>query len=517
MVLVPTVWALAAAGFLIIRIWPIWSERNSGCDTYNILLCAEALRRQRSLPIRLPSLFILEEDDQWYPPGFLILCALIPERWLKRRFWLVNHLVDLLHISLAFAVLATAGLAVPAAAAMLVYAALAPLLMEFSTLNTRPLGLLLLSMFLLAAEAAMTAPAWAIVAGVAGILLFYSHKLSLQQLWFTLPALAVATADWRWAAWLAGIYVLSFLAWPRGFRRIIGGQNAIVAFWDRNWRQLGAHTVRQSPVYGDGTTRTDFYAIDGVLGVIRLARDALYQNFFALPVAAFALARPWPGAHDMFLLTWFLSVYVWAALIHLLLPLRRIGLARQYIKFALLPSALYLVPASMELDSAWSWALLGSCVGLAAWRYFSAATDTRRQSSGQTGVASPDLLVLVERLKLDPAARVMCLPVHLCDLVAYKARRPVYWGTHSHVFDERLERFFPVLKTPLQDYVADGALTHLLLDTRYAGAAELGLPRSDCVAKSGDYVLYRLSAVYSYQPAHEKASIAAPAKVRIER
>ncbi len=498
------IWAAVAAGFFALRLYPIWPNRKQGCDTYNILLCAEALRRDRKLPIRIRGLFILEDEEQWYPPGFLVLCALIPQDWLKRRYWLINHIVDLAHVSIAYALLAANGLAVPAAVAMLVYGALAPLIQEFSTLNTRPLGLLLLSAFLVPAELGMDAAGWAVVAAIACVLLFYSHKLSLQQLWFTLPSLAFATGDWRWAAWLVGIYVLSFLVWPRGFRKIVAGHQAIIAFWNRHWPRLGAHAVRQSPIYGDGRTRTDFYAIDGFLGVVRLARDALYQNFFAIAVAVLALARPWPGPHDLFLLTWFFSVYAWAGLIHLLPPLRCIGLARQYIKFAILPAALYLVPAAFEINAMWSWLLLGACLALALWRYAVAAQAMRRPVPGQTGVVSPDLQAMVKRLEQAPNARIMCLPVYICDLVAYASRTPVYWGTHSHVFDARLERFFPVLRQPLEHYVSDGGLTHLLLDIRYATPQELGLPQEDRIDAAGNYALYRLSGERSYAPSEAK-------------
>src|SRR3546814_18519453 len=69
--------------------------------------------------------------------------------------------------------------------------------------------------------------------------------------------------------------------------------------------------------------------------------------------------------------------------------------------------------------------------------------------------------------------------------------RPVYWGTHSDVFDDRLEAFFPVLRRPLATY-ADEGVTHLLLDTRYARPEELELQAGTATANAGPYVLYRL-------------------------
>ncbi len=111
---------------------------------------------------------------------------------------------------------------------------------------------------------------------------------------------------------------------------------------------------------------------------------------------------------------------------------------------------------------------------------------------------------MVKRLEQAPNARIMCLPVYICDLVAYASRTPVYWGTHSHVFDARLERFFPVLRQPLEHYVSDGGLTHLLLDIRYATPQELGLPQEDRIDAAGNYALYRLSGERSYAPSEAK-------------
>ena len=83
------------AVFLIARMYPIWPRRFQGCDAFNILMNARQLRKSRRLPIRMPPVFLLEEQDQWYPPGFLILCALLPEAWLEKRYWLINHVIDL--------------------------------------------------------------------------------------------------------------------------------------------------------------------------------------------------------------------------------------------------------------------------------------------------------------------------------------------------------------------------------------------------------------------------------------
>ena len=495
-----------AAAFLALRLYPIWRQREQGCDAFNILLCAEAIRRECRLPPRVPDLFILEDEEQWYPPVFLALCALLPQGWLRRRYWLFNQLVDSANGALLFAAVALLTES-PwlAGSALLVYAICAGLVQEFAVLTTRPLGLLVLNLLVLAGALAMQDSLWLIAALGCGILLVYAHKLSAQQAWLTLPVIFAATGAWVWTVLLPGMYAAAFLVWPRGFRRVIEGHIAIVRFWQRNWPLLGAHAVRQSPVYGDGgKTRRDFYAAWPKGAPLRFAKETLHQNYFVVPAAVgvleglvggTAVGRA-EGAVVVVLMAWIASVYAMAALTHFVTGLRGLGLGRQYVKFALLPSLCLIAVVLAQQPVLVTPVVALAALLLALRQYLLVARSLRGsaeepQSSGQKSEALSELLA---QLRRDDTARVLVLPVYLCDLVAYETRRPVYWGTHGQCFDERLERFFPVLRHPIADYAADGRLNRLLLDTRYAKPEELDLPPGDLMVEAGPFALYRLRA-----------------------
>jgi hypothetical protein len=486
-----------AALFLALRLYPIWPSRFQGCDAYNILLCAETVRRTRRLPPRLPGLFLLEDEAQWYPPVFFVLCALVPQGWLRHRYWLLNQLVDLANAGLLYGVV-VAATASPVAglAAIVAYAMMAGLVQEFAALTTRPLGLLVLNLLLLTGHLATQDARWLPLALACGVLLVYGHKLSAQQAWFALPALALATGSWAWAALLPGMYLAAFLAWPRGFRHVIAGHVAIVRFWSRNWLLLGAHMVRQSPVYGDGATRTDFYAAWPGGAPLRFAKETLHQNYFLLPAGvalATDLAAGGLSPLDATLAVWIASVYGAAAAIHFVPVLRGIGLGRQYVKFALLPSLMASAEAAVLAPSWPFWAALAAAVLLTVRQYALVVRAMRAPSAANaSGLRAPELDRLLGRLAGDAEARILALPVQLCDLVAYATRRPVYWGTHAQVFDARLEEFFPVLRRRLEDYAAEAGLNRLLLDTRYATPEQLGLDAPDMIERAGDYALYRL-------------------------
>ena len=429
----------------------------------------------------MPPLFMLERQEQWYPPGFLVLCALLPQKLLETRYWLLNHLIDLISAIIIFATSLWFGSDLLwAACIFLTYSMMAGLVNEFTALNVRPFGLLLFNVVMVSAFA-VTQDHWLLLLlAPLCVLLFFSHKLSVQQLWFTLPLLSLVTADLVWIGTLVMIYVLPFIVWPRGAWRVLGGHAVIVRFWHRNWTLLGAHAVRQSSVYGDGVTRTDFYSEEGFAAAINWWKESFHQNYFVLPVAGSVLLQDsWIHSDaGRMLLFWIGSVYLWAALIHFFKPLRGIGLGRQYIKFALLPSLVATALSLSVFESPVSAVISTLAAVLTIRQYFLVTRNAFASSSGATaGADDQDLEAVLQHLEQDVAARCLCLPVHLCDLVAWRARRPVYWGSHSDVFDDRLEDFFPVLNRDLQHYVNDG-VNRILIDTRYVLPQELGLPEA---------------------------------------
>ena len=126
-------------------------------------------------------------------------------------------------------------------------------------------------------------------------------------------------------------------------------------------------------------------------------------------------------------------------------------------------------------------------------QYWLVARTMRAGDHGYVANGDPNLEQILKSIKDGGLTRIMTLPVQLCDLVAYKTRKPVYWGTHSDSFDLRLEALFPVLQHPLTHYADDG-VNRLLLDTQYATAGELGLEEKTLIEVHGRYALYRLQA-----------------------
>ena len=80
--------------FFTIRLISLRKLRNTGCDTYNILLNLEYFRKKKKLPVKVGNLFMLENPTQWYPPGYLFFLSIFSQDFLKKNHWLVNHIFD---------------------------------------------------------------------------------------------------------------------------------------------------------------------------------------------------------------------------------------------------------------------------------------------------------------------------------------------------------------------------------------------------------------------------------------
>src|SRR3546814_18643968 len=79
------------------------------------------------------------------------------------------------------------------------------------------------------------------------------------------------------------------------------------------------------------------------------------------------------------------------------------------------------------------WALVTVALLVTLRQYVLIARVQRCAAVASMGRADPDLYSVLERIRAAPGMSVMALPVHLCDLVAYETRRPVYWGDRKSV------------------------------------------------------------------------------------
>jgi len=86
---------------LYLRLRIFIGTRPGGVDTWYYLASADALRRQKRLPIKL-SLYLLHEPYESYPAVFPIFLALLPQDFLRKYFWLISPIIDCVHLLLLY-------------------------------------------------------------------------------------------------------------------------------------------------------------------------------------------------------------------------------------------------------------------------------------------------------------------------------------------------------------------------------------------------------------------------------
>lgn len=479
--------------FLALRIAPMWPLRNRGCDAYYFLLTAEAWREGRRIPIRLPPYYILESEEQDYPPLFSIMLGLLPARVVERRYWAINHVVDLLSLGALMAFVASESGLSWAIGAGLIYGATPLLVHEYATLTSRSLGhvTFLGTMFASWWWVETGEPLALAAAAVAGVFLLYAHKLSVQLLWFLLPFLAATELDVRWLLPLPLGYAISVGIAPRTFVAMQRMHGEIVSFWGRNWPFLSAHQVENSPVYGDGKPHTGYHRGTGVRRLVHYLVTVAQHQPWSLPaVVGAGVAWPLHGV-ERFVFLWLVGTYLWALLTLVVPALRCLGEGTKYLKYAAVPAIFLSVRFLAEGAAPVVWAA-AALAGSATIVGYVLVVRRLNAPDQRTGVQTDDLDTLLELVRVFDGARVMCIPTQIADLTAYRTQKPVLWGTHHAGFPE-VEPFYPVLRKPVEWFVERYHLTHLLLDTEYAALETLRPRNVTEVARRGRYLLVEFS------------------------
>lgn len=496
--------ALAALA-LALRLGTHLGSRPGGVDTWYFLASAEALRRTRRLPVSLPQ-YLLQDRTESYPPGFVVLLALLPPAWLRRFFWVVAPAFDALHLLLAYVTtLRLTGSIFAAIAAGAVYALTPQLIAETRSLTPRSLGALLSSvaMFLVlrsllpeegAARSLLGPAPWPIaaLAVLAIAALFLTHTTSAIAFVVAAAALSAVLGDWRFLGFALAGFTATLLLSGGLYLRVLASDLHAARFWRRNLRYRGAHLLDDSPLYGSARqpARSRNARVAPLLGsLLRL----LAENPFLVPmflVATPALAFDWWGERMYW---WAVSLLAWAVLTTLVKPFRLLGPGYLYTKCSVFPTAFSL---SLAIGQPQGWltpggaviglSFLASAVAIVVYYLY-----TRKRQAEHSAPTPDDLAAITEVLAGLQGDRVLCLPPSHSDYVAYNAGKKVVWGGHSGDLS-RLEQLWPVVTRPLEELIDAYRVDYLLLDLAYATPQRLRLDgRLTPVASRGSFTLYR--------------------------
>jgi len=508
---------LLAGLALYLRVRVFIGTRPGGVDTWYYLASAEAIRRQKRLPISLPQ-YLLHDKYESYPPVFPLFLAALPPGWLKRYFWLISPLIDCLHLLLLYLLsfrLTDSVLA--AGTAGLIYAVTPQLISETRNLNGRAFASLLQTVcmiVLLRSIIPSTGPTSAFVGpndyrlfAVAVVLLavlFNTHTSTTIAFLVSTAVLTVALDEPRFL--LAGVLGLPMAIVLSGgyYLRVIMNHVHAARFWMRNVHLTRAHQIDDSPIYGKRNGSTSASRVRSglpsaglyrstVRGRLALVARLLGENPFIVAMLVTPIPEgPWATA----MYWWAVAILAWCVLTTFGGPLRILGPGIHYMKASVFPTAYALAVAVNIQEGAVSFVGLAVLISLiasfAALAYFYRYMATRR--SEHTASTPPDLAQAAAYLRDLPGTNVLVLPTMYADYVAYASRKAVLWGGHSGDLTQ-LEEFFPVIRKRLQTFMQQYAIDYIVFDRTYATPERVDVAdRLEAIEQFGTIAIYGVRA-----------------------
>ena len=480
-----------------VRVKPIWKKRYRGCDAYYYLLCAEELRRNRRIPVVLPHYYLLDNREQWYPPGFPALLSLFPEKFVKKYYWIVSPVIDCLVLILLYVLTyRITGSILTATIAGFLYSISFPVIFECESLNSRPLAALLLMITMLGLFGFVLSHGilFLIITLIVGSFLLMTHKMSAQLLYFILPIMSLVFWDSHYILMLLGIVATTFIISKGFFIKVLKGHHDILSFWNRNWKNLGANQVYSSPVYGD-EDREDPKRVH------QRGIKSFYRQIQYLGLNVFVVLLIFPMLHynqlSLFhkqMLWWGILTYVLAILTMAIPRLRFLGEGAKYLRKAVFPvSYLAVTPFYYEWNvGLYFYPLLIltilAAIGITVWR----ARLIELSPSWSNPALEGNLASIVRYLKEnDEVSAILSIPAHPMDTIAYHCRKKVLWGTHSDNF-QAVEPLFPIFRRPLEFFITTYNLSHVLIDTEYVKPDLLRLSPPNMVFSAGNFQVYKV-------------------------
>jgi hypothetical protein len=470
-------------------------HKDFGIDTWYYLLYANGFRKNKRLPVNIP-FYLLDEEDQFYPPGFPILLSIFPPAFLQRFHWLINPVIDSLQVILLyiFTLIISSNLIISIFAALL-YISSPILITQSSNLNSRMFGSLILTVILLNIYAFLHSSniLFFFLCILFGIILSFSHKMSMQQLVFLVLGLSIFTLKSFYFLIFFLIFLSSLLLGRKFYLGLLHAHAQIIKFWSKNMPFLGAHQIYDSSLYKGLKKATEMKCVKGLrsskfcytLEKIRIG------GIFFLTIWLFFLPRNIKNLNLDIIFYWIIINYFTLFSTSYLPGLKNLGEGYKYLTYGVFPISFFLSYYSfMKLATPYHFILMGIILTM---NLMVSSYIIRVQSKNILAQTDKALLKIFDGLKRLDEDRIMCLPFSKCDAVAYFTKKKVLFGGHSLGW-EKLNAFWPVIKKSIEYFIDEYKIDYILIDDRYVNFDDLNLKINyKTIDKQGNYILMKVN------------------------
>jgi hypothetical protein len=484
-----------------IRFRILWINPALGVDHWYWFLCAEDVKKRRRLPPRLPY-FMLESEEQWYPPLYAGLLALLPMKVLEKHGGKISQLIDLLYgLLIFFSVLWTSGSILIAFLSGLSYSiAFFPMSYNYQ-LQPRGLANLLLTVMMIGLWFYLDTGSMVVWGGVLvlSVILLFLHKMTVQMWGVYLVGFGLWAWDWKILLLLPASLLLAIIVSKGFYIKMLKAHWDIVSFWNENIHYLESHQYYESPGYNTGNSKPTYWKPRSWRRLFYRIMFIPYYNVFAplLFPALIYYAMAYPQRElASFLWVWLALTYLWAFSTTLLPFFKALGAGALYIYQSFFPMfllfGLYIptVPTSLQR---WLYALwaAGIIISVVQWKKYCKSILTSK-----TATIGEELRAVLDYLKQLPKDGVFCIPFRLADGTAYWTRKKVFWGGHSYGFHKLLKPYFPIMRENVEQTLKGEPLNYLLFWRRYLESLrDIGLEEGRDIHYlfgKGEYELYEI-------------------------
>lgn len=453
-----------------LRICPHFiAPRGVGVDHWYWKAYIEEYQKNKCLPPALPQ-FLLEKY-QWYPPLFPVLISMLPKSLFDQNSKFLAIGLDQMRMAILMSIAYLLTDSLNSLIGAGVTYALTPILISYNAqLNPRGLAALFLDIIVLLLVWLVWHDGmlfgWALMVITSGLLLL-THKMTTQLFWFLCITGSIVFQDWR-LAMLVPASIMTALILSRGFYfKILRAHWDIVSFWNRNWNWMAGHPVMDSVIYREpGYKESTKYFRSGIKGMAHCLKYLVGFNPWGWSVLCASLwmyggvpLQTSLTIEDAWMAQW-LGLVLFFAVITTFIPFMRcLGNGYLYVYNAAFPAGLLVAMiwgglkhgkvVELILYSTFILCLLG--IGFYFWKL----------KNSKTQIVDSDLNCAIEHLKNMPSGVVLCFPQHWHDLVAYKTKKSVLWGTHGFGF-KMVEPIFPVILKPISVIIKEYNVTYLL-------------------------------------------------------
>jgi len=475
------------------EIYPRLKNRLFGVDIWTHLLYLQEYHKQKGIPKKITSGFLISGEYD-YPPAFITILSKLPFHLVEKYEFLFSPFFDSLHILLMFFfVYFFTGSLFVGLLTQFLYMITPIIVLENSSATPRSLGYLLFSVVFVSLFLFQNthAPVCIAIALLAGTSIFLSHRFTAQGFLFFSIAFSLLEKNLVFL----GVFIISFfmaIIISKGFYlKVLRGHLGNLKFWYQNYTYRFSHQVK-----GNYTT---YKTHDFVF--------KLYNQFLKFPPFVLAITNPW--VLTAFSFVYFIpkhrsieqQFFMWVVISYAIslttiwIPrLRFLGEGQRYLELSAFPAAflsaevfVYLVHTKLRLfaDAFYLSFSIAGVVTILVIQRKAIIKDKLRTITP----SMQKMFVYLKSLNIKP--RLLCIPHQMTTSVIYHTGCPVFVNA-DYTNIEKISDVYPFLRKPIKQIMRERDLDAILLNEHYAKKEELHVKKYIVIKQFDNYLLIKL-------------------------